>query len=75
MGTSLTVAPANSLVDMAAGSARVVVNTEPVGCDLGLRYGIGKDYLLQGPCDDQIAQLVRMCGWEQDFAAVMAAHQ
>mmetsp|Transcript_42775 Transcript_42775/g.62428 ORF Transcript_42775/g.62428 Transcript_42775/m.62428 type:complete len:684 (-) Transcript_42775:436-2487(-) len=66
VGTSLTVAPANSLVYKVPHSAlRMVVNNEPVGTRLGIRYGeeSTRDFFGQGKCDEVFLELMLHLGW------------
>ena len=68
LGTSLAVAPFNSLLDrVPLDVPRVLINMEPVGTADKLRGGFWfhepqnnyRDLLLQGPCDDVVLSLVR----------------
>mmetsp|Transcript_5930 Transcript_5930/g.11880 ORF Transcript_5930/g.11880 Transcript_5930/m.11880 type:complete len:345 (-) Transcript_5930:1808-2842(-) len=66
MGTSLTVSPANTVPLLARESClRLVVNREPVGQGLGIRYGSNavRDVFGAGDCDDVIAKLAGELGW------------
>jgi len=66
MGTSLTVSPANTVPFHAEDSClRLVVNREPVGQDLGIRYGSNavRDVFGAGDCDDVILKLAGELGW------------
>jgi NAD-dependent SIR2 family protein deacetylase len=72
-GTSLVVSPANSVVQMVSSTCpRVIVNNEPVGEDLGVRYGASseRDVFLPGACDDTFAELIRRLGWQERLDAV-----
>ena len=77
-GTSLTVHPAASLVTMVSDEcARLVINLEPVGADLGIEYGGGaggaraaRDVFAAGTCDAGFLELARLLGWLPDLAAV-----
>jgi NAD-dependent SIR2 family protein deacetylase len=70
-GTSLVVAPANSLVYRVPeeSTMRVVVNTEAVGQELGLDYNNNpkRDFLAQGECDAVFLQLIEELGWLEDL--------
>lgn len=72
-GTSLVVSPANSLVPAVAKDAiRVVVNTEPVGTELGLIYDEDhrkRDFFAQGECDVVFLELIQELGWLDDLNA------
>lgn len=78
-GTSLVVSPANSLVYRVNSDAvRVVINNEPVGVELGLKYGSGgseasRDLFLQGDCDDVFLNLMRELGWLSGLEAIADA--
>lgn len=73
-GTSLVVAPANSLVFKANKNAkRVVINLEPVGAELGIDCSSSdgnekkRDLFLQGNCDEIFLELVKELGWLDDL--------
>jgi ribosomal protein S19E (S16A) len=70
-GTSLVIAPGNSLVYRVPeeSTLRVVVNTEAVGQELGLDYNNNpkKDFLAQGECDALFLQLIEELGWLEDL--------
>jgi NAD-dependent SIR2 family protein deacetylase len=71
IGTSLAVAPANTLVFRIPPTAlRVVVNDEPVGWRLGIEYGSHskRDYFAQGNCDAVMLDLIEHLGWMCDLA-------
>ncbi|CAE7206239.1 sirt2 [Symbiodinium sp. KB8] len=67
-GTSLVVSPANSVVMYVAKDClRLIVNKEPVGQDLGIRYG--KDatrdvWAGEVSCDEAFLDLIKMLGWQ-----------
>jgi NAD-dependent deacetylase sirtuin 2 len=65
MGTSLHVAPANSLVWRVPRSAmRVLLNREPVGWHLGMDFERhDRDYFGQGNCEDVVLELMDHLGW------------
>ena len=73
-GTSLVVSPANSLVYRVPDSAvRAVINAEPVGQELGIRYSPGgRDLFLGGECDDTFLALMVQLGWADDLARLDA---
>lgn len=64
MGTSLTVHPFASLINMVKGQCpRVLINLDKVG-------GIGSnrnDIVLLGKCDDIVRDLARALGWEDEL--------
>lgn len=69
VGTSLTVAPANSLVYRVPPHAlRMVVNNEPVGYRLGIQYGSEstRDFFAKGFCDEIFLDLICHLGWLSD---------
>lgn len=71
VGTSLTVAPANSLVYRVPPTAvRFIVNNEPVGERLGIQYGDDsrRDVFAQGYCDDVFLDLICHLDWLDDLA-------
>mmetsp|Transcript_23640 Transcript_23640/g.55735 ORF Transcript_23640/g.55735 Transcript_23640/m.55735 type:complete len:321 (+) Transcript_23640:60-1022(+) len=67
-GTSLVVSPANSVVmQVPRDCLRLIVNKEPVGQDLGIRYG--KDstpdvWAGEVSCDEAFLDLIKMLGWQ-----------
>jgi len=70
IGTSLRVAPANSLVWRVPKTAmRLLVNREPVGWHLGMNFGpdTKRDYHAQGNCDDVLLDLMSRLGWLSDL--------
>jgi NAD-dependent SIR2 family protein deacetylase len=70
VGTSLAVAPANSLVYRSPRSAmRLIVNREPVGYRLGIDYSehSKRDYFAQGDIDNVLLDLVEELGWLEDL--------
>lgn len=70
VGTSLTVAPANSLVYRVPPHAlRLVVNNEPVGRRLGIQYGSEstRDFFAKGFCDEIFLDLMCHLGWLPDL--------
>jgi NAD+-dependent protein deacetylase sirtuin 2 len=69
IGTSLRVAPANSLVwRVTRSSLRVLVNREEVGQHLGMDYEDGeRDYFAEGDCDAVLLDLMEHLGWLDDL--------
>jgi len=71
MGTSLTVAPANSLVYRIPPTAfRMVMNNERVGRRLGIDYGENslRDVWAEGYTDETCLDLCERMGWLDDLA-------
>jgi NAD+-dependent protein deacetylase SIR2 len=70
IGTSLTVHPFASLVNMVPGQCpRVLINLDKVG-----EIGSGKnDIVLLGKCDDIIRDLAKELGWEDELDKEWAA--
>ena len=70
IGTSLTVHPFASLVNMVRGQCpRVLINLDRVG-----GIGSGKnDMVLLGKCDDIIRDLAKALGWEDELEKEWAA--
>jgi len=72
-GTSLVIAPANSLVYTVPKTCRrVVVNLNEVGKGLGLDYSTTNDerrsdLFLQGGCDEIFLQLIQELGWVESL--------
>jgi NAD-dependent deacetylase sirtuin 2 len=74
IGTSLAVAPANTLVFRIPPTAlRLVVNDEPVGWRLGIEYGSDakRDFFAQGHCDAVMLDLIEHLGWLDDIAPLV----
>lgn len=64
-GTSLTVGPANMLVcNVSPSTPRLLVNKEPAGQLLGMRFGPGskRDVHFAGECDEGFLQLTMKLG-------------
>ena len=62
------VSPANSLPQMCIPTTRrAVVNREPVGMDLGLRFGDGRDSFVGGDCDEAFLELSARLGWLEEL--------
>jgi len=71
MGTSLTVAPANSLVYRVPPTAlRLVMNNEQVGRRLGIEYSdhAVRDVYAHGHSDETCLDLAEQMGWLEDLA-------
>ena len=82
-GTSLVVSPANSVAYRVSESTiRVVVNTQPVGQELGIEYPTPenndktrksqnkcRDYFAEGECDTVFLELIKELGWMDDLLA------
>lgn len=74
MGTSLTVAPANSLVYRIPPTAlRMVMNDERVGRRLGIDYGEDavRDVWAHGHTDVTCLDLAEKMGWLDDLALIV----
>ena len=80
-GTSLMVSPANSLVYRVPDTcARVLINREPAGQELGLKFSSKEDYpeegtsnrdlFLPGDCDGIFFELIQELGWLEDCRAI-----
>jgi NAD-dependent deacetylase sirtuin 2 len=71
IGTSLRVAPANSIVRQVPKSAmRVLVNREEAGGHLGMNFDGDdptRDYFAQGECDAIFLELMDSLGWIDDL--------
>eukprot|EP01127_Copromyxa_protea_P003939 TRINITY_DN1369_c0_g1_i2.p1 TRINITY_DN1369_c0_g1~~TRINITY_DN1369_c0_g1_i2.p1 ORF type:complete len:287 (+),score=50.15 TRINITY_DN1369_c0_g1_i2:227-1087(+) len=69
-GTSLTVGPANGLVNQVSPSClRFICNREPVGQELGINYSSSskRDVHFEGTCDEGFLELAIACGWWPDL--------
>jgi len=68
-GTSLSVAPANSIVHRIPRSTmRVLINREPAGRHLGLDYEFNdRDYFASGDCESVVLDLMDKLGWLNDL--------
>jgi NAD+-dependent protein deacetylase sirtuin 2 len=78
IGTSLRVAPANSLVwRVPKTSMRLLVNREPVGWHLGVAYGPDstRDVFAQGNCDYVLLDLMAHLGWLDDLEPLLEEHK
>ena len=73
LGTSLAVAPANSLVmRIPRSSMRVLMNREPVGWHLGLDYeDKDRDYFAQGNCENSALDFMEKLGWLDDLKPLL----
>eukprot|EP00658_Telonema_sp_P-2_P066984 TRINITY_DN55946_c0_g1_i1.p1 TRINITY_DN55946_c0_g1~~TRINITY_DN55946_c0_g1_i1.p1 ORF type:complete len:341 (+),score=67.65 TRINITY_DN55946_c0_g1_i1:159-1181(+) len=74
IGTSLAVFPAAGLVSAVRDDCiRVVINKDPVGQELGIRYGQDstRDLFLQGDADTGVLELLRVVGWLPDLEPFM----
>jgi len=72
-GTSLTVSPANSVTYMVNSvTPRLIVNREPIGKELGVKYGENntRDIFCSGDCDDVFLELIDKLGWLDDLIEV-----
>jgi NAD-dependent deacetylase sirtuin 2 len=71
IGTSLRVAPANSLVwRVPKSTMRLLVNREEVGWHLGMNFGenANRDYFAEGSCENVLLDLMEHLGWLEDLA-------
>jgi len=71
-GTSLTVSPANTLVcKVLPTTPRLIVNKEPVGSELGIKYGerATRDIYCSEECDHVFLLLISKLGWIEDLKA------
>ena len=69
IGTSLAVGPSNYLpqrVDLQR-CARLLINRDKVEQRFEFDDEKSNDVWLKGNCDDQIRELVRLLGWENDL--------
>jgi NAD-dependent SIR2 family protein deacetylase len=74
MGTSLRVAPANSLVwRVPRSSLRLLVNREPAGNHLGMSFDedATRDYFAEGDCDDMLLELMEHLGWVNELKPLL----
>lgn len=81
VGTSLRVAPANSLVWRVPKSAmRVLINREEEGRHLGMNFGdeeeeATRDFFAEGNCEDAILELMEHLGWLEDLRPLLDNEQ
>jgi len=71
-GTSLTVTPANTIVHQVSPTTpRLIVNKEPVGRELGIKYGetATRDIFCSEECDVVFLSLIGKLGWIEDLKA------
>jgi len=69
-GTSLTVSPANQLpLEVSSKTPRFIVNREPVGRELGIKYGgeSSRDIYSNLDCDVVFLYLAHKLGWIEDL--------
>lgn len=73
LGTSLAVAPANSLVWRVPRSAmRVLINREPVGWHLGMDHEAhDRDFFAQGDCENVALDLMDELGWLEQLRPLL----
>jgi len=70
VGTSLTVGPANELVsEVSEDTPRLLVNRDPVGRFLGIKYGSDsiRDVFVGGAADEAFLTLAKKLGWVNDL--------
>lgn len=79
IGTSLRVAPANSIVwRVPKSTLRVLINREPEGMHLGMDFDPSeakRDYFAQGECEKVLLELMGHLGWLDDLAPLLETHQ
>mmetsp|Transcript_24515 Transcript_24515/g.60066 ORF Transcript_24515/g.60066 Transcript_24515/m.60066 type:complete len:510 (+) Transcript_24515:1841-3370(+) len=75
IGTSLKVAPANSLVYRVPETCmRMLVNRDPVGFNLGLNFdelGATRDYFAKGDIDSSMLDLMEALGWVDELEPLL----
>eukprot|EP00434_Breviolum_minutum_P042007 symbB.v1.2.037374.t1/scaffold5502.1/size38168/2 len=73
-GTSLQVSPANSVVsEVSDKCVRLIVNKEPVGEMLGVRYGeaaVQDVWTGEMTCDEAFMELIKMLGWQEKLRGI-----
>jgi NAD-dependent SIR2 family protein deacetylase len=76
MGTSLAVAPANTVVMRVPKTAmRVLINRDPVGRHLGFDWeSHDRDYFARGNCETVVLNLMEMLGWLEDLRPLLERH-
>jgi len=76
-GTSLAVAPANSIVRrIPKSSMRVLINREPVGRHLGLDYEENdRDFFAAGDCENIALNLIDKLGWIDDLRPLLSRNE
>jgi NAD-dependent deacetylase sirtuin 2 len=78
IGTSLKVAPANSIVYRVPKTClRVLVNRDPVGIPLGMQYGpyAERDYFAEGDIDPTMLELMTHLGWLNELEPLLDQDQ
>jgi NAD-dependent SIR2 family protein deacetylase len=77
VGTSLAVAPANSIVWRVPKSAmRVLINKESVGWHLGFDpRSNDRDYLARGDCENVALDLMEKLGWLESLRQLLDQHE
>jgi len=74
MGTALAVSPFNILPTMVkADVPKVLFNMENTTSTGGMDFTEPNTYKLfmQGKCDETLRQLVKDCGWTEEFEAIL----
>ncbi|CAJ1954921.1 unnamed protein product [Cylindrotheca closterium] len=74
IGTSLKVAPANSLVYRVPETClRMLVNRDPVGFNLGMHFDslANRDYFAEGDIDSSMLDLMEALGWVDELAPLL----
>lgn len=73
LGTSLSVAPANSIVWRTPKSCmRVLINREPVGLHLGFDHESNdRDFFAAGNCENVALELMEKLGWLNDLKSLL----
>ncbi|GKY90980.1 hypothetical protein MPSEU_000070800 [Mayamaea pseudoterrestris] len=78
IGTSLRVAPANSIVWRVPRSAlRVLVNRDPEGHHLGMNFDEAeskRDYFAAGDCESTLLELMEHLGWLDELNPLLSHH-
>jgi NAD-dependent deacetylase sirtuin 2 len=79
IGTSLRVAPANSIVWRVPRSAlRVLVNRDPQGEHLGMNFDESeskRDFFAAGDCESTFLELMDHLGWTNELGSLLNHHQ
>jgi len=73
LGTSLSVAPANSIVWRTPKSCmRVLINREPVGLHLGFDHESNdRDFFAAGNCENIALDFIEKLGWLNDLKSLL----
>lgn len=76
MGTSLAVAPANTVVMRVPKTAmRVLINRDPVGRHLGFDWEYhDRDYFARGNCETVVLDLMEKLGWLEELRPLLVNH-